>query len=66
MTSKERAIQLMNKMTVDFGIEKEQARLCAIVCVREILEEVSNYSNLNEYESCKEFYNWVLDDLNKL
>lgn len=66
MTPKKRAIQLMNKMTIDFGIDKEQSRLCAIVCIEEILDEVSNYCGIEALESCKEFYDEVLDELHKL
>jgi len=44
-TAKHKADQLIRKMTVDFSIEFEQSKLCAIVAVDEMLDFITKYDN---------------------
>jgi hypothetical protein len=44
-TAKYKADQLIRKMTIDFSIELEQSKLCAIVAVDEILDFITKYDN---------------------
>lgn len=38
MTAKEKSEHLIRQMTVDFNIEYEQSKLCALICCDEVLE----------------------------
>ena len=71
MTPKEKADELIRKMTVDFSIEFEQSKLCALIAVDEIL----NNCLFEIYYSCgfltletkhKEYWQEVKQEINKL
>jgi hypothetical protein len=67
MTSKQRAEQLYNRMTIDFLIDKQQTKICSLICVEEILDEISNYcESIEQIEKANDFYSEVLTELHKL
>jgi len=67
MTAKERANQLYNKMTVDFIIDKQQVKICSLICVEEILNELENYcESIDKIKDAKEFYGDVSNHLHKI
>lgn len=65
MTGKEKAKELSNTF-FQYTQRRAESVLCAIVCVEEMLEEISNYMVTEDREHLKEFYNEVLDELHKL
>ena len=48
MTPKEKAVSILNKMTVDFDIDKWQSKQCALVAVDEIILEQCKSSELKD------------------
>ena len=65
MTGKEKAKELVNTF-FQYTQTRPQARLCAIVCVEEMLEEISNYMVNEDRDNLNDFYNDVLNELHKL
>lgn len=65
MTAKEKAKELVNTF-FQYTQRKPEARLCAIVCVEEMLEEISNYMVTDDRDHLNEFYADVLNELHKL
>jgi hypothetical protein len=65
MTGKEKAKELVNTF-FQYTQTRPQARLCAIVCVEEMLEEISNYIVIEDREHLNDYYNEVLKELNNL
>ena len=61
MTPKEKADQLIRKMTVDFSIEFEQSKLCALICCEEAIDSVRYLD-----DDMEEFWDEVKDQINKL
>lgn len=67
MTAKQRAEQLYNRMTIDFVMDKHYSKICAVVCIEEILDELENYcESIDQIREAKEFYADVLDYLHKI
>lgn len=67
MTAKQRAEQLYNKMTIDFVMDKHYTKLCALICIEEIVDELENYcESIEQIREAKEFYEDVLNHLHKL
>lgn len=67
MTPKERAEQLYNRMTIDFVMDRHYSKICSLICVEEILDEISNHcESIEQIEKAKDFYLEVLTELNKL
>jgi len=63
MTPKEKAMQLFNRMIVDFVIDKEQSKLCALVAVDEMIKELrANAAQSTSWEFLEE----VKKELEKL
>ena len=62
MTPKERAEYLIRQMTVDFSIELEQSKLCAIVAVDEII----TFGNQEGIREPMMYWNEVKSELEKL
>ena len=67
MTAKERADQLYNRMTIDFVMDKHYSKICSLVCVEEIIDELENYcESIDKIKDAKEFYGDVLNHLHKI
>ena len=62
MTPKEKAEYLIRQMTVDFSIEFEQSKLCAIVAVDEII----TFGNQVGIREAMIYWNEVKSELEKL
>lgn len=62
-TAKYKADQLIRKMTIDFSIELEQSKLCAIVAVDEILDFITKF---HDHQLDYVYWEKVRDELNKL
>ena len=65
MTAKEKAKELVS-IFFQYTQKRAEARLCAIVHVEEILEEISNYMVVDDRDHLNDFYKDVLSELNKL
>ena len=65
MTGKEKAKELINTF-FQYTQRRPEAVLCAIVCVEEMLEEISNYMVNEDRDNLNNFYNDVLNELHKL
>ena len=62
MTPKEKALSIYNRMVVDFTIDKEQSKACALVCADELIQYASNYGL--PYDD--EWYQEVKQEIEKL
>ena len=62
MTPKEKALSIYDRMVVDFTIDKEQSKECALVCADELLE----YANSHGFIELKEFYKEVKKEIQKI
>jgi hypothetical protein len=65
MTAKEKAKALVNTF-FQYTQRRPEAVLCAIVCVEEMLEEISNYMVIEDRDHLNDFYADVLNELHKL
>ena len=66
MDSKEKAEYLIRQMTVDFSIELEQSKLCAIVAVNEILDVDCFDMSEEHFDNHIEYWDRVKIELEKL
>ena len=65
MTGKEKAKELVN-IFFQYTQKRAEARLCAIVHVEEMLEEISNYMVTEDREHLNDYYEEVLNELHNL
>jgi hypothetical protein len=65
MTTKEKAKELVNTF-FQYTQTRPQAVLCAVVCVEEMIEEISNYMVSEDRDHLNDFYADVLNELHKL
>jgi len=61
MTPKEKADQLIRQMTIDFSIEFEQSKLCALICCDEVIDSVRYLD-----EDTEDLWEQVKNEINKL
>jgi hypothetical protein len=66
MTPKEKADELIRKMTVDFSIEFEQSKLCALIAVDEILDVDCFDMSEEHFDNHIEYWKEVKQEINKL
>ena len=52
MTPKQKANSIYDKMVVDFTIDKEQSKLCALVAVQEIIQSEPSYPSNVDWDDC--------------
>ena len=64
MNAKEKSRELVN-IFFQYTQRRAEAKLCAIVCAEEILDEINNLIT-GEKEHLNEFYSDVLNELHKL
>jgi uncharacterized protein YutE (UPF0331/DUF86 family) len=64
MTAKEKSRELVNTF-FQYTQRRAEAKLCAIVCAEEMIDEISNLIT-DEKEHLNGFYSDVLNELHKL
>lgn len=67
MTPKQKAVSILDELTVDFKIDKWQVMQCATVLVNELIASHNKFDD-NYQENTEEYYYWVevKEELKKL
>lgn len=66
MTPKEKAMQLFDKMIVDFSIDKWQTQQCALVAVDEIINYLTTSLDVQTSLNAVDYWREVKQEIQKL
>jgi polyhydroxyalkanoate synthesis regulator phasin len=64
MTAKEKAEELVDKMTMEIG--KFNAKQCALIAINEIIESLETYDDMTEKHLKREFPNYLSCELQNM
>ena len=66
MTPQEKALNLYNRMIVDFTIDKWQSKQCALIVVDELEKQEATLLNYNSESYSSEYWQEVKQEIEKL
>lgn len=64
MTAKEKAAELIDKMTMEIG--KYNAKQCALIAINEIIDALETYDDMTEKHLEREFPNYLSCELQNM
>ena len=66
MTPQEKALDLYNRMIVDFTIDKWQSKQCALIVVDELEKQEATLLNYNSESYSSEYWQEVKQEIKKI